>query len=71
MSSLEPRRSRTPRRQREQRAFGLVVAGGSAALVAAVSLVLAFIGVVSFGLPFLAIVVAAVCYLLFRRTVSS
>jgi fatty acid desaturase len=70
MSSLEPRRSRTPRRQREQRAFLYVVTGGTAAVVAAVTLLLAFVGIGSFGFPFLAIVVAAVCYLLFRRAVS-
>lgn len=71
MSSLEPRGNRTPRRVREQRAYGLVLAGGGAAVVAAIGFILAAIGVVGFGLPFLAAIVAAVCALLFRRTVSS
>ena len=68
--SLEPSGSRTPRRQREQRAFLLVMTGGGAAVVGGVGLLLAIFGVVGWGLPILAIIVAAVCGLLFRRTVS-
>jgi hypothetical protein len=71
MSSLEPRRGSGPsRRQREQRAYRLVVAGGVAASVAAVSFVLAIVGVVGFGLPLIAVVVAVICLILFRRLVS-
>ena len=58
------------RRDRESRAYALVLAGGGAALVAAVGFVLAIVGVVGFGLPFLATLVALVCLFLFRRTVS-
>ena len=71
MSSLEPRRgSRPSRQQREQCAYRLVVAGGVAGTSAAVSFVLAIIGVMSFGLPLIALVVAVVCLFLFRRVVG-
>jgi len=70
MSELEPRRSRLPRRTREERAYRLVLAGGTAGLVAVVGLVLAIAGVIGLGVPILAAIVAGVCYLLFRRTVS-
>lgn len=71
MSGLEPRRSRLPRRSREQRAYRLVVAGGTAGLVAVVGFVLAIAGVIGLGIPFIAAVVAAICWFLFRRAVSS
>ena len=69
--SLEPRGNRMPRRAREQRAYTLVMVGGAAGLVAVVGLVLAVVGVIGIGIPLLAIVVAVICGLLFRRTVSS
>jgi putative flippase GtrA len=58
------------RRSREQRAYRLVLAGGTAAAVAVVTFVLAAVGVMGFGIPVLAVIVAVVCGLLFRRTVS-
>jgi putative flippase GtrA len=58
------------RRSREQRAYRLAVTGGVAGVVAVVTLVLAIAGVMGWGLPLIAIAVAAVCALLFRRTVS-
>jgi hypothetical protein len=58
------------RRDREQRGYALVLVGGGAALVAAVGFVLALVGVVGLGIPFLAAIVAVVCLLIFRRTVS-
>jgi hypothetical protein len=71
MSSLEPRRgSGLSRREREQRAYRLVVAGGVAGTVAAVSFVLAIVGVIGFGLPVIALVVAVICLILFRRLVA-
>ena len=71
MSELTPRPSGPmSRRGREQRAYRLVVAGGVAGTVGVVGLVLAVAGVVGFGLPVLALIVAAVCALLFRRTTS-
>jgi hypothetical protein len=44
--------------------------GGEAAVVAVVGVVLAALGVLGGAVPLLAIVVAAICGLLFRRTVS-
>ena len=71
MSSLEPRRgSGLSRRQREQRAYRLVVAGGVAGTIAVVSFVLAIVGVLGFGLPVIALVVAVICVILFRRLVG-
>jgi hypothetical protein len=56
------------RRQRENRAFQLVAVGGGAAVVAVVALVLAIAGVIGSGLFFIALIVAVVCALMFRRT---
>jgi len=58
------------RRSREQRAYRLAVTGGLAGLVAVVGIVLAAVGVFGWIVPILAVVVAAACGLLFRRTVS-
>ena len=70
MADLERRGSYTPRSVREQRAYRLAVAGGIAGLAGAAGLVLAIFGVIGAGLPILALIVAAVCGLLFRRAVS-
>jgi hypothetical protein len=70
MSDLEPRSgSRLPRRQREQRAYNLVLAGGALAVVFVVTAVLAIVGVMGWSIPILAAILAVVCGLLFRRTV--
>jgi len=58
------------RRQREDRGFQLVVIGGVAAAVTVVTVVLALAGVLGWGLPFLALIVAVSCALLFRRLAS-
>jgi hypothetical protein len=71
VSNLERRGSYTPRRKREQRAYTLTVVGGVASAVGVVSFVLAIFGVVGFGLPILALIVAAVCAFLFKRAVSA
>jgi CHASE2 domain-containing sensor protein len=72
MSDLVPGSGgRLSRSQREQRAYRLVLAGGGAAAVAVAGVVLAVVGVVGFWLPVLAIVVAAICGFLFRRTIES
>jgi len=71
MTDLSPRPNRTPsRRSREDRAYKLVLAGGAAAVVAVVTFVLAIVGVMGFGVPVLAAIVAVLCGWLFRRTVS-
>ena len=71
MTDLSPRPNRTPsRRSREDRAYKLVLAGGTAAVVAVVTFVLAIVGLLSFGIPVLAALVAVLCGWLFRRTVA-
>lgn len=70
MSDLTPRRSSPPsRRRREDRAYALVVGGGVAGVVTVVGAVLALVGVIGWGIPFLALLVAVVCAVLFRRIV--
>ena len=71
MADLERRSSYTPRAVREQRAYRLAMTGGGAGLVAVVTGVLAVLGILPFGIPILAVIVAAICGLLFQRTVSS
>jgi hypothetical protein len=70
MSDLERRGSYTPRRAREQRAYRLAMVGGGASVVAVVGIVLAIAGLVGSGLPIAAVIVAIVCFVLFRRMVS-
>ena len=71
MGDIAPRPGGPPsRRSREQRAYRLVVTGGAAAVVAVAGVVLAALGVLGWWLPILAVIVAAICGLLFRRTVS-
>jgi hypothetical protein len=71
MSDITPRPNRTPsRRSREDRAYKLVLAGSAAAVIAVVTFVLAIVGVMGFGIPVLAALVAVLCGWLFRRTVA-
>ena len=58
------------RRSREERAYRLVVIGAGAGVVAVAGIVLAVVGVVGAWLPILAIVVAVICAVLFRRAVG-
>jgi hypothetical protein len=58
------------RSARERRAYQLVVAGGVAGVIAVVTFILAIVGVGGFGIPVLAALVAALCVILFRRTVG-
>jgi CHASE2 domain-containing sensor protein len=71
MADLE-RRSSSPlsRRQRERRAYQLVLATGVLGVIAVVGVVLAIAGVIGGFVPFLAVVLAIVCALVLRRTVS-
>jgi hypothetical protein len=71
VANLEKRGSYTPRRVRERRAYQLVVAGSVAGAVGVVSLVLAVVGVIGASLPVIAIIVAVICAVMFRRMVSS
>ena len=70
MSELSRRPSYTPRRTREQRAYRLVVAGGTAGAIAVVGFALAIFGVIGAGIPIIAAIVAVACALAFRRIVS-
>ena len=58
------------RRAREKRAYQLAVGGGVAGTVAVIGGILALVGVIGWGLPVLAVIIAVVCWLLFRRTLS-
>ena len=58
------------RRGRERRAYQLVLVGSTAGVIAVVGFILAIVGVMGFGIPFLSAIVAIVCGLLFRRTIS-
>jgi multisubunit Na+/H+ antiporter MnhG subunit len=70
VADIQKRGSYTPRRAREQRAYRLVVAGGVAGTAGVIGLILAVVGVTSAGWPIIALVVAAICLLMFRRTVG-
>jgi hypothetical protein len=59
------------RRSREQRAYRLAVTGGVAGAVAVAGIVLAAVGVFGWAVPILAIIVAVICLVMFRRTVSA
>jgi hypothetical protein len=71
MADLQKRGSYTPRRVREQRAFRLVVTGGVAGTVGVVGFVLAIAGAVGWGLPIIALIVAALCMYGFTRMTGS
>jgi hypothetical protein len=67
MSNLDRRGGYTPRRAREQRAFRLVQIGGTAGAVTVVSAIFAIVGVIGFTLPIIALIVTAICFVLFQR----
>ena len=71
MADLQKRGSYTPRRAREQRAYRLVVTGGVAGAVGVVTLVLAIAGVMGATIPVIALVIAVICAVLFRRMVGA
>ena len=61
---------RLSRRQREKRAYQLTMATGALTAVGVAGIVLAVVGVIGAGLPILALVLAAVCFFLLRRTLG-
>ena len=70
MSDLQRRSgSRPSRRQREQRAYTLVMVGGLAGLVAVVTGLLALFTSFGWGIPIVAAILAVLCSIMFRRTV--
>ncbi len=63
--------SRLSRSQRENRGYQLVVAGGIAGAIFVVGAVLAVVGVLGWGLPMIALIVAVVCGFMFQRLARS
>ena len=70
MADLTRRPERTPRRVREQRAYRLGVVGAGAGVVTVVGALLAILTPLSWSIPVLAAIVAVVCAVMFRSTVS-
>lgn len=70
MANIERSGRRPSRRQREQRAYQLTLATGALAVAGVVGLILAVVNVIGAGLPILALVLAAVCFVLLRRTLG-
>ena len=70
VANIEKRGSYTPRRVRERRAYQLLVVGGVAGTIGVVGLVLAAVGAVGAGWPIIALIVALICGVLFRRQVG-
>jgi putative flippase GtrA len=67
VANLEKRGSYTPRRVRERRAYQLLVVGGVTGVAGVVGLVLAVAGAVGAGWPIIALIIAVMCGVLFRR----
>lgn len=68
MSDIERRGDRRPtRREREDRAYRLVLGTGGFSLVAVVGAILAAIDIISATLPVLAAVFAIICFVMLRR----
>jgi fatty acid desaturase len=71
MSDIERRRgSRMTRKQREERAYRLVLATGAFGLIGAAGIVLAILNVIGGFWPVMALVVAVICFMLLRRTLG-
>lgn len=71
MADLQRRGNYTPRQVREKRAYRLVVGGTVAGVAGAVGLILAVAGVIGAGFPIALLVVAVVCWMIFRRMISA
>jgi hypothetical protein len=70
MADIEPRRPRPlNRRERERRAYRLVLVTGVLGAIAVVGAVLAIAGVIGGGVPVLAAIFAVLCFVWLRRTV--
>jgi len=67
MADIQRRGGYTPRRQREQRAYRLVVAGGITGVAGVVGLVLAIAGAISAFWPIVLLIVCALSVVGFRR----
>jgi hypothetical protein len=60
-----------PRRAREQRAFRLIQVGSAAPVVAVVGVILDVAGVIGAGIPIIAVIVAVICFVMFRSVTNS
>jgi hypothetical protein len=68
MSDIERRGgSRLTRKQREQRAYRLVLASGTFGLIGAVGILLAIFTGFGAGWPIISLIIAAICFVLLRR----
>ena len=71
MSDLSPRSgSRLSRKQREERAYRLVLASGGSAVATVVAAVLALVDIVGFGLVLVLLIVTAALIVALRRTLG-
>ena len=70
MSNIQKRGSYTPRRVKEQRAFRLVMVGGTTGALGALGVILAAAGVVGWFGPIVLIIVAVACFGMFRSITS-
>jgi uncharacterized membrane protein YgaE (UPF0421/DUF939 family) len=71
MSDIQRRSSNRPtRRQREQRAYQLVMASGAFGLIAVVGLLLAIATSFPSAVWVISAIIAVVCFLAFRRAVG-
>ena len=67
MSNLDRRGGYTPRHVREKRAYRLALAGAATGGLGVVTLVLSVVGIVSFGIPVILLIIAALCAFGFMR----
>lgn len=58
------------RKQREDRAYKLVLATGASSTVAVISAILALTPFLGSGLPILAALIAVLCFIMLRRTLG-
>lgn len=71
MSDIERSRgTRLSRKQREERAYRLVLATGAFGLIGVAGVLLAILTSFSWGWPVLSLIIAAICFMLLRRTVG-
>jgi hypothetical protein len=69
MSDIERRGgSNLNRQQRVDRAYKLVVASGALGLVGTIGLLLSIVGIMGAGWPIVALIIAAILFMAFRRT---
>jgi hypothetical protein len=72
MSDIERRRgSRLTRKQREERAYRLVLATGAFGLIGAAGILLAILTSFSAGWPIISLIIAAICFMMLRRTLRN